>query len=149
MTQLPDDLGSLVGYRLKETQSLLRSRMDETLREIELTTPQYVCLELLSRNPGWSNAELARGAFVTRQTMNTLMRTLQSRGLIDRALQAAHGRALPTTLTAEGQELLDIASERIRLVESRMVSRLGSTQAKALHDALGLCIDALDDRESR
>ncbi|MCW4457730.1 MarR family winged helix-turn-helix transcriptional regulator [Microbacterium sp. MPKO10] len=148
MMQLPDDLGALVGYRLKETQSVLRARMDEVLREIGLTTPQYICLELLSRNPGWSNAELARGAFVTRQTMNTLMQTLQSRGLITRATQARTGRALPTTLTAHGEELLHRATSRISEIERRMVSLLDDEQTRALHEGLTRCIEALSSESS-
>lgn len=141
-----DDLGSLVGYRLKETQSVLRSRMDETLRELGLSTPQYVCLELLSRQPGASNSDLARGAFVTRQTMNTLLRSLQIRGLIERGDQAPTGRVRPTMLTTAGQELLERASDHVQQIERRTVSLLDNEQARALHNTLGLCIDALSDR---
>ncbi|NYL98673.1 MarR family transcriptional regulator, partial [Salmonella enterica subsp. enterica serovar Typhimurium] len=94
-----DRLESLLGYQLKHLQSTLRSKMDETLRPLELTTPQYNCLEQLRRRPGASNSELARGAFVTRQTMNTLLRGLQERGLITRPAKADSGRILPTRLT--------------------------------------------------
>ncbi|AXE38343.1 MarR family winged helix-turn-helix transcriptional regulator [Acidipropionibacterium virtanenii] len=145
MTQVNDDLGALVGYQLKEVQSALRSRMDETLRPLGLTTPQYVCLELLSRTPGASNAELARGAFVTRQTMNTLLRGLQERGLIERATRAPSGRALPTMLTPEGQGLLGQAVERTHQIEARLVSRLTDDQRRDLHTALAACIDGLRD----
>ena len=41
---------------------------------MELTVPQYASLELLGRSPGQSSAELARGAFVTRQSMNLALR---------------------------------------------------------------------------
>ncbi|WP_244971482.1 MarR family winged helix-turn-helix transcriptional regulator [Paramicrobacterium chengjingii] len=140
-----DDLGALVGYRLKEAQSVLRSRMDETLRGLGLSTPQYICLELLSRQPGASNSDLARGAFVTRQTMNTLLHGLQRRGLIERAEQAVAGRALPTQLTVSGQQLLDLADEKVQQIERRTVSLLDHEQAKALHDALSLCIEALSE----
>jgi hypothetical protein len=39
-----------------------------------LTVPQYACLELLDQHSGLSNAELARGAFVTRQSMQRDLR---------------------------------------------------------------------------
>jgi DNA-binding MarR family transcriptional regulator len=141
----PEDLGTLVGYRLKEVQSILRSRMDETLRPLGLTTPQYVCLEVLSRTPGASNAELARGAFVTRQTMNTLLRGLQERGLIERAVRAFSGRALPISLTAAGRELLGAAVERTHRVEARLVSRLTAVQRETLQEALAACVEGLRD----
>ncbi|WP_195706691.1 MarR family winged helix-turn-helix transcriptional regulator [Paramicrobacterium fandaimingii] len=140
-----DDLGALVGYRLKQAQSVLRARMDETLRELGLSTPQYICLELLSRQPGASNSDLARGAFVTRQTMNTLLRGLQRRGLIERAEQAATGRVLPTKLTESGRQLLDLADESVQQIENRTISLLDAEKARALHEALGLCIEALSE----
>jgi hypothetical protein len=75
---------SLIGYLLKQTQTALRARMDEALRPLELTTPQYSCLEALNGRPGASTSEIARAVFVTRQTMNTLLRGLQERGLVER-----------------------------------------------------------------
>ena len=83
-----EEFNQLIGYRLKEVQSLLRSRMEEVLRPLGITVAQYVCLEILKFTPGASNAELARQAFVTRQTMNMLLRGLQERSLIERAEQA-------------------------------------------------------------
>lgn len=142
MTQV-DDLGNLIGYQLKEVQSALRARMDDTLRPLGLTTPQYACLELLARTPGASNAELARGAFVTRQTMNTLLRGLQDRDLVERAIHPPSGRALPTTLTTEGRALLDQASSKVRSIEADLVSQLSEQQRRDLHDALSHCIDGL------
>ena len=48
MNQGEPGLENLVGYRLKQTRAALRSRMDEALHPLGLTTPQYVCLELLA-----------------------------------------------------------------------------------------------------
>ena len=137
-------LESLIGYQLKHLQSLLRSRMDETLRPLDLSTPQYACLELLRRSPGASNSELARGAFVTRQTMNTLLRGLQDRGLVTRPAKATTGRALPTTLTAEGEAALDSAVERVETISALMLSPLDDALKSSLGEALDLCISALD-----
>ncbi|WP_353810136.1 MarR family winged helix-turn-helix transcriptional regulator [Agromyces sp. SYSU T00194] len=138
------DLGALVGYRLKHVQSLLRARMDGELRPLGLTTPQYVCLELLSRTPGASNSELARGAFVTRQTMNALLVALEHRGLIVRAERAPTGRALPTKLTPAGAEMLARAADVVGAIESRMIGGLSSEQVAGLQSALAACAEALE-----
>lgn len=142
-----EDLESLLGYQLKRLQSSLRSRMDETLRPLELTTPQYNCLEQLRRSPGASNSELARGGFVTRQTMNTLLRGLQERGLITRPAKAESGRILPTRLTPAGERLLAQAVSRVEVVTSRMVSPLDEQTRTKVTEALGLCIAALEEPE--
>lgn len=145
MEQDAATLEAMIGYRLKEAQSVLRSRMDEALRPLGLTTPQYACLELLRRKPGASNSELARGAFVTRQTMSALLRGLHGRKLVERAKEAPAGRALPTTLTTEGKQLLARAAETIKAIERQMVSTLDSEQRNDLHRALATCIEALRD----
>ena len=53
-----EEFNQLIGYRLKEAQSLLRSRMEEALRPLGITVAQYVCLEILKSTrvllmPSW------------------------------------------------------------------------------------------------
>lgn len=137
--------GAAIGLQLKQTQAALRSRMDGALREIGLTTPQYACLEWLAQMPGISNAELARRAFVTRQTMNTLLRALRDRGLVTRAEEAPVGRALPTRLTPDGETLLRQAADRTTKINDAMVENLTPAQLAALREGLAACATALDE----
>lgn len=140
----PDDLGTMIGYRLKEAQQVLRARMDGALRDLGLTTAQYVCLELLHRTPGASHSDLARAVFVTRQSMNTLLAGLTDRGLVER-MPGEGGRAVPVRLTETGEELLARAQVVSAAVEARLVSGLSADQRRGLHEALGLVIEALDE----
>lgn len=136
-------LEEAVGYVLKQAAAALRAGTDAALRPLALTVPQYACLELLGQRPGLSNAELARGAFVTRQSMNGVLRGLQDRGLVTRPLTAPHGRALPTELTSVGREQLGSASAAVRVVEQRMLASLPPANQRQLHDALATCAAAL------
>ena len=70
----------------------------------DLRTSAADRLELLDQRPGLSNAELARWAFVTRQSMNVVLRGLQDSGLVTRPPQAPHGRALPLCLLTAGEK---------------------------------------------
>ena len=140
-----DDPRELLGYQLKHVQAALRARMDEALRPLGLSAPQYLCLELLSRAPGASTSDLAREAFVTRQTMSTLLRTRVDRGLAQRAAQASSGRALPVQLTPEGRDLLGEASRVTVEVERVMISPLSESQLRAVQEALSVCIAALEE----
>lgn len=130
------DLDRSVGYVLKQVQASLHAAMDEVLRPLDLTVAQYACLELLGQQPGLSNSELARRAFVTRQSMNLVLRRLQERGLLTRPGHAAHGRALPTELTPTGQATLRKASVAVRAVEQQLFSPLSPAQQRRLHDDL-------------
>ena len=137
-------LDEAVGYVLKRAATALRVAMDAALRPMDLTVPQYSCLEVLSQQPGLSNAELARAVFVTRQSMNLVLRGLQDRGLITRPATAPHGRALPTELTPAGRKQLKAASTAVRAVEERMLAPFSQPQQKHLLNDLHTCIQALD-----
>ena len=74
------DLETSVGYLLKEAASALRFAMEAVLRPLGMSITHYSCLELLAQRPGLSSSELARGAFVTRQSMNVLLQALERDG---------------------------------------------------------------------
>lgn len=146
MRQDEETVGELqesVGYVLKQAHAALRTAMESALRPLELTVPQYACLELLGQRPGLSNAELARGAFVTRQSMNLVLRGLHDRGLVTRPEHAPHGRALPTQLTPAGREQLHAASTAVRAVEKQMLSPLPAADQRRLRDELTACAAAV------
>lgn len=132
-----------VGYVLKQASAALRAAMDAALRPLQLTVPQYACLELLGQRPGLSNAELARGVFVTRQSMNGVLRGLQDRGLLARPTSAPHGRALPTRLTPDGRSRLHAASTAVRAVERQMLTALAPSAQRQLRANLSACAAAL------
>lgn len=132
-----------VGYVLKRAAAALRTAMDAALRPQALTVPQYACLELLRQRPGMSNAELARGAFVTRQSMNGVLRGLHDRGLVTRPAAAPQGRALPTQLTQAGREQLHTASAAVRTIERQMLTALSPSAQRRLRDDLASCATAL------
>ena len=108
-------LDESVGYLLKRAATSLRSAMDAALRPLDLTVPQYACLELLGQRPGLSNAELARGVFVTRQSMNGVLRGLQDRGLVTRPATAPSGRALPANSHRPGVAASGLRARRCAL----------------------------------
>ncbi|MFI6173897.1 MarR family winged helix-turn-helix transcriptional regulator [Nocardia sp. NPDC051052] len=122
------DLETSLGYLLKEASSALRAAMEEVLRPLGMNVTRYSCLELLAQRPGLSNSELARGAFVTRQSMNVLLQALEREGYVTRPEQAPVGKVLPTRLTPRGRRSLAKASAAVRSVEVRMQS--GLTEAE-------------------
>lgn len=137
------DLATSVGYLLKEASSALRAAMEAELRPLGMTITHYSCLELLAQRPGLSNSELARGAFVTRQSMNVLLQSLEAEGLVRRAERAPTGRALPTELTDAGRRQLAQASAAVRSVEDRMTAGLAAADRARFTEMLRGCAAAL------
>ena len=142
------DLETSLGYLLKQASSALRAAMEEVLRPLGMSVTHYSCLELLAQRPGLSNSELARGAFVTRQSMNVLLQALEGDGYVSRPAEAPVGRVLPTRLTARGRRSLAKASAAVRSVEVRMLAGLTETeQSNALRILQSMIYSLRDDKD--
>lgn len=139
------DLDASPGYLLKQASSALHAAMDAVLRPQGISITHYACLELLAQRPGMSNSELARGTFVTRQSMNTLLQTLEREGLVTRPDRPTSGRVLPTELTARGRQQLKAASAAVRAVEERMLGGLDEAGQAQLCALLASCVAALTE----
>ena len=137
------DLETSLGYLLKEASSALRAAMEEVLRPLGMSVTHYSCLELLAQRPGLSNSELARGAFVTRQTMNVLLQALERDGFVTRATAAPVGKALPTQLTPLGRRSLEKATAAVRGVELRMLSGMTAAEQTDAFRSLQSMVRAL------
>jgi DNA-binding MarR family transcriptional regulator len=145
MSQRDDgvELETSIGYLLKEAASALRAAMEDALRPFGMTITHYSCLELLAQRPGLSNSELARGAFVSRQSMNTLLQALEREGTVIRPADAAVGRILPAQLTERGRRQIERASAAVRAVELRMLSGLDETAQAETRRVLRGLVEAL------
>src|SRR5271156_625728 len=139
------DLKTSLGYLLKQAQSALRAAMEEELRPLGMTVTHYSCLELLAQRPGLSNSDLARGTFVTRQSMNVLLQALERDGFVSRPAEAPFGKVLPTRLTPRGRRSLEKATVAVRSVEIRMLSGLTETEQSAAFRILHSMIHSLRD----
>ncbi|WP_443070091.1 MarR family winged helix-turn-helix transcriptional regulator [Sulfitobacter sp.] len=80
--------------------------MDEALRPLGLSVSQYAVMADIERTLGLTNADLARRAFITPQSMQGILSNLEKSGLILRGSDVNHGRRQPSELTAKGRVML-------------------------------------------
>ncbi len=140
---MPEELGVLI----KETQAVLHQRMDEVLRPLGLNVAQYACLRALHDSPGITSSELARRAFVSRQSMNVLLQGLVQRGLVERSDQPGPRRELAASLSGPAMALLDEAQGQVTGIVNRMTERLDGERLVQLRDSLVVCRDMLTASE--
>jgi DNA-binding MarR family transcriptional regulator len=140
---MPASVAKRLGYALKRAQHALRVSMDNALRPLGLTTPQYAVLSAVEAEPGLSNARLARAAFVTAQSMQGILANLERDGLLDRQPAPDHGRVLMSRLTPVGRRKLTEAHKIVQVVEDRMIAVFGADQASRIAAQLSLCADSL------
>lgn len=117
--------------------------MDEALRDLGITTPQYAVLTFLEESPGLSAAQLARRAFVTPQTMQRIVANLQAGGLIERDPHPELGRVLEVRLSGRGRRILMACHRRVHDVEAHMVADLSPLEQRQLAELLERCTRAL------
>jgi DNA-binding MarR family transcriptional regulator len=132
-----------LGVLIKETQAILHQRMDEVLRPLGLSVPQYACLQALHDTPGITGSELARRAFVSRQSMNVLLQGLERRGLIERSDHPGPRRDRATTLTTTATILVAHARANVAAVAATMTGDLAAPDLVQLRALLTNCRDTL------
>ena len=105
------------GYLLRQAWHAFRTAMELALRPHGLTAPQFAVLSVLARNPGASNADLARACNTTPQAMNGVLATLERAHMIERRAHPTHGRILQVMLTDGGRRTLEAAQPAVRELE--------------------------------
>jgi DNA-binding MarR family transcriptional regulator len=98
---------------------------------------------LLAQRPGLSNSELARGAFVTRQSMNVLLQALERDGYVARPAEARVGKVLPAQLTPRGRRSLEKATVAVRSVEVTMLGWMTQDEQSSTFRILQRMIQSL------
>jgi DNA-binding MarR family transcriptional regulator len=132
-----------VGYLIKRAQMVLHDAMADALGSHGLTVTQFAVLTGLDEEPGLSNADLARRAFVTPQSMHAVLQELERLQLVVRSTHPQHQRVLQAALTGAGRRTLTSAAAAVDAIEEQMLRKLSSPARSRLASALTSCIDSL------
>ncbi len=127
-----------LGYLLNRVLHALKTDVSATVLDpLDVGFPQYLCMRMLAKYPGHSNADLARAIGVSPQAMNMVLRGLQDRGLITRPASVPSGRSLPAQLTREGEDLLKRTDAGVRAAEHRLLADMSEEQRAEFRRTLG------------
>ena len=129
------------GYLIKRAQAAIHVCLEEIVSAHGLGIPQYVVLSFLAETQGLANADLARRAFVTPQSMNEVLKQLESTGLVERRPNPTNARILNAYLTRAGTRKRSAVSGQVRELEARLLSGLTSGERQSLNRALVTIID--------
>jgi DNA-binding MarR family transcriptional regulator len=121
-----------LGYIVARLDRVVRREVETVIAPHGLTVTQYLVLSVLDRQPGLSSAQLARRAYVSPQSMNETLLTLEQRNLVTRQPDPARRRVLNTQLSKSGQTLVKACNREVSKVESTMTAGLTDKQSEAL-----------------
>jgi MarR family transcriptional regulator, organic hydroperoxide resistance regulator len=121
-----------------------RSQMDEKLRPQGVTTAQLQVLKVIRDEPGGSGAQLARACYVTPQSAQALLKSLEDGGWITRTKNRGNDRILAVRLTSDGKKLLLTAEKAAKVIEGKLWQDVAESSIKALNGVLEQCLTNLE-----
>jgi DNA-binding MarR family transcriptional regulator len=124
------------GYLVKRAQSVINLSLEAIVSKHGLGIPHYVVLILLAETPGLPNAELARKAFVTPQSMNEVLQQLEASGLVARQPSPSNARILNAQLTQTGERKWRSVNDDVLELEERLLLGLTRDEVRALNRSL-------------
>jgi DNA-binding MarR family transcriptional regulator len=120
-----------LGFLLSRVMFALKADVTATVLDpLEVAFPEYLCMRVLAKYPGQSNADLARALSVSPQAMNMVLRGLEERRLVSRPASVSSGRSLPAQLTREGGEMLKRTDAGVRAAEDRLMANLSAEERR-------------------
>jgi DNA-binding MarR family transcriptional regulator len=121
-----------IGYLLRQAGAANRLRMERALSDFGVTPPQFMVLTMLVAYPGLSNADLARLALLTPQTVSVIVANLLRSGAIARRPHAVHGRIQHIDVTDEGKALLKQCRSRVKAIEQQMLAGFNTDEESVI-----------------
>ena len=145
--------GADIGFALRQVMVTLRQNIDVALRShgIELSFVHAMVLKTLAKEPGISGAQVARRVNVTAQSMNSLLRSLESTGYVLREPHPENRRTDCWYITTVGLKQLQAGGEIVDSVMGRMRAAMSKADAAKLVELLKQCAVALqaEDKPGR
>jgi DNA-binding MarR family transcriptional regulator len=143
-TGLAEAVEPRISYVVARLERAVRAAVNERVRPHGLTTLQYTTLSVLgARGQPLSNAQLARRAYMTPQSMIEVIDALERKGLIRRDPHPSHRRVFPATMTAKGRRVLKACDAAVEEMEEEMLAGLGIDERESLLVGLKSCVRAL------
>ncbi|WP_213807455.1 MarR family transcriptional regulator [Granulicella sp. dw_53] len=126
---------------MKRILNHFRTQVDEELRPRGVTTSQLQILHAIKNSPGSSGAQLARVCYVTPQTVQALIEKIEEEGWIVRHKDKGNDRILAASLTDAGEELLTLAEEAVKRLETRLWDGISAEEIASLKRVLDRCFE--------
>lgn len=130
-------------YLIKRAEIEVTSRMSDTLEPYEITPIQFTVLYFVDYDKGdLSSAQLSRRFSMTPQSMNELVKVLETKKLLKKTVDPAHKRILRLSLTSKGKKLLQDCNSALDMMESSLLASLSSTETDALRKIIGKILES-------
>jgi len=112
------------GHLIRRSHQISVSIFADELGRYELTPVQYASMLAIRDRPGIDQRQLGRVIAIDRSTVGTVLRTLEDKELVTRAVPEHNKRVKAVTITAKGETLLAETTDAIAQVQRRLLEPL-------------------------
>lgn len=133
------------GFLLRRAHQISAAVFEDECREMALTPAQFGVLTVLKSHPGLGQSSLARALGFDKVTVLRVLRGLEARGFVARALADNNKRNVSVALTPAGVDVLGQAQKPAEKAYKRLLAPLSKTQQAELVELLQLLTGELED----
>jgi DNA-binding MarR family transcriptional regulator len=124
----------------------LRRALDQALRPLRLTTPQFAALAALDQEGPLSGARLARRCFVRPQTMQGIIAQLESKRFIERDIDPGNRKARPVIIARRARFALDRAYRAQDAIEKRLLDGIAKSDDELMRRTIAAMLHNIGQR---
>ncbi len=121
------------GFLLWQLSMMWQRNINRALAEFDLTHTQFVVIAVLAwlgkQSEVVTQVEIARRSNIDKMLVSKVLRSLQSKGFIERSEHKTDTRAKQVVLSKMGYSILQKAIVKVEAVDSKLFSALGDKQA--------------------
>jgi MarR family transcriptional regulator, organic hydroperoxide resistance regulator len=114
-------------------------------RDVGISPPKYFILHVLAGEAGISQGEIGRLYGVDPSRITRLAKQLEGEGWIARTRDPEDNRVVRMSLTSEGRQAFEIASEKGEVFKDRVRSALSEEEHSELRRLLDKLTEAMED----
>ena len=136
-------------YVIGRVSQGIRRELRERLSSCGLSVADVTTLSVLRGRACLSNAQLARRALITPQSMIEVLASLEQRGLVRRRADPANARIMRAELTAAGRRVLARADALIAALEDELLAGVPLQRRELVRGCLVSVMDELSRKHER
>lgn len=136
-----------VSALLGKVEHLLVQKIEQSLRPLGLTVPQYSALSIIELKGSMTNADLSRECFVSPQTMNRIIINLSKLKMIKKAAPRKNGLKIFFELTPKATELICKAHVIVNHIEVQLIKNISKKDFSQFEKTLNILFENINSKE--
>ena len=137
-------------FRFRKTGMSFPTGLNTQLKELDVSMAELVLMKGIADNKPESAeniniADIQSALFVTKAAVSQMFGTLEKKGYLIREVDKNNRRKLIVTLTPRGQEILHIMEDKMEVLLSKIISRVGEDNTKQLISLINQFVDVTEE----